>query len=94
MAGEDAPYPAWILDFRLPDFKVLKGNALAVEHPIDIMIRLNEKFRRVRKGLVRGKPACHGVTMRADDWKALYFLIERSGNFSSGRIGRKEAVWM
>ena len=56
MAGEDAPHLARVLQLRLPDFKILHGNALAVEHPIDVVIGLHKQLCRVGEGLVFCKP--------------------------------------
>ncbi len=76
MAGEYAPYPARVLDLRFPNFQILEGNSLAVEHPIDVMVRLHKELCRVRKGLVACEPRCHGVSMGADDRQVPDLFVE------------------
>ena len=46
-----------ILEFRHADLEVFQRDALAVEHPVDVVVGLDEKLCGIGEWLVAGKPS-------------------------------------
>ena len=92
VAREDSPDFARVLDFRAADFQLLHRDALAIEHPVDVVIGLDKQFGGIGKRLVPRKPCGLCVPMRADDWQRSNVCVKGAGNGSRGRLGRKKAV--
>src|SRR2546429_4657260 len=71
------------------DREIFELDALAVEHPENVMVRRDEERGRVGEGLVVGVPLRIGVTMRADDRQLLDRRIEFATEVPLRRIGGK-----
>jgi hypothetical protein len=56
MTGEDAPDFPCVRQLWLPNLQILKGDSLAVEHPINVMVGLHEELCRIGERLVLCKP--------------------------------------
>ena len=76
----------------LPDLQVVHRDALAVEHPEDIVVGLDEELGRIGKRLVAGKPCRLGMAVGADDGQICYFLVEILGDSARSRLGREQAI--
>src|SRR5437879_4363677 len=94
MLRERAPYLAGVFQLGPADFKLFERNALAVEHPINVVIRLHEQLRWIGKRLVARKPGSLGVTMRTDDGQVANARIDAAGNRARIGIRRKEPFFM
>ena len=94
VAGEDAPDFPRILQFRLPNLKILQRDSLAVEHSKNVVVGLHEKLRRIRERLVPGKPCRLRMPVRTNDGQGSHLLVERPGYFSCTGLGRKQTIWM
>ena len=94
MAGENAPDLARVLDLRLPNLQVFEGNPLAIEHPVDIVIGLDEQHCRVRKGLVLRKPGRLRMPVRTDDRQGPDVCVQSFGYLSRCGFGRKQTVFV
>lgn len=94
MAGEDAPDLARIGDLPASDFEIFQGDALAVQHAEDIVVRLDKERYGIRKGLVVSEPGSLRMAMRTDDGKIANSLIDPPGDSTSCLFGGKEPVRM
>src|SRR6185437_11185353 len=74
--------------------KQLERDALAVQHPENVVIGNDEERRRIRERRVVGVPLRIGVSMGTDDRQVAHGVIKRSREPSRGRIGGKEAIGM
>ena len=78
MAGEDVPDLARVLDFGLAYFQVFHRDALAVEHPVNVVIGLHKQFGRIGKGFIPRKPRGLRVPVRAHDRQRADVGIKRT----------------
>jgi hypothetical protein len=74
------------------DREVFELDALAIEHPENVMVRRDEERGRVGEGLVVGVPLRIGVTMRADDGQILDRRIECATQVPLHRVGGEQAI--
>ena len=88
------PYLARINFPCLANAELAHGNALAVEHAVDVVVRKNEQLRRIGKRLIFRKPCCLGVAMRADDWQVPYGCVKATRNRARFRISGEKPVRM
>jgi len=86
VAGEEAPDLARILDYRLPDAQIVQGDALAVEHPKDVVVGLDEESGGIWKWPVVGEPGGLGVAMWANNRQIFDMGVQGAGNFKSVRL--------
>src|SRR6185437_11954351 len=94
MLSKDAPDLARVFDYGLAEAQVVHGNALAVKHAEDVVIRLNEKRSGIGERFILCEPRSLSVTVRADKRQFRNLRVKRAGDFSRSRVGRKEAVFV
>ena len=70
----------------------LERNALAVEHPGQVVVRRDEECRRVLERLVGGEPPRVRVAVRADQRKVAHGLVELPGDRPRRRFGGQQPV--
>lgn len=69
-------------------------NALAVEHPQDIMVGAEQQVSRVRERRV-GRESCGiGMAVRADDRQASDAVVKAPSDRADIRVGRQQAIGM
>ncbi len=93
--GEQPPGFARVGSRRAPargDAEPREIDALAVEHPQQIVIRRQQQLRRVAERLVVGEPGGVGVSVRADDREMPHVLVERTRNGAHARLGGQQPV--
>ncbi len=74
------------------DSQIAQRDPLACQHPEQVMVGDDQKFGRVRKAFVLGKPAWLAMAMRADDGKVPDGLVKGSRHVAKPFLDRKQAV--
>ena len=69
-------------------------DALADEHPDEIMVRYNQKFRGIGESSVFRKPTRIAMAVRADDWQLFDRIEQGACNISQARLYGKKSVWI
>src|SRR5581483_7421600 len=69
-----------------------QGDALAVQHPEDVMVRNDEERRRVGERLVVGEPGGVRVAVRTDDGERSHTPVEAASDRALARVGRQQAI--
>jgi len=96
--GKAPPNLAWIVlngaTVDPPDAEILQLDALAVEHPVDVVIGDDEELRGIFERFVLGEPARIGVTMRRYDRQVAHAVIEPAGYGARFGIGGQQAILM
>jgi hypothetical protein len=94
MAGEDAPDLARILQLGVANLQIFQRDSLAIEHPVDVVIGLDEELCRVGERLVFRKPGRLRMPVRADDGQVSNVCVQRFGNLAHCGFGGKQTVFM
>ena len=92
--GEDVPDLAGVLDDCLSDSEIVKRDALTVEHPEDVVVRLHEQGGGVRKWSIVSKPSGIGMPVGANDGQVFYMCVQGSGDFEGAGLGWKQTIFM
>ena len=74
------------------NLEIVQRNPLAVEHPVDVVIGLNEELRRIGKGLVPSEPCRLGMTMWTDDGQPAHLRIQAARNRTLRWIRGKQSI--
>ena len=56
IGGEYAPHFSWVARFAGTKLEFIKRNTLAIKHPANIVIWLDDELCRIGKGIVLRKP--------------------------------------
>src|SRR5664279_4939675 len=73
---KQAPHASRIHGWPVSYPKVFQSKTLAVKHSIDVVIRRDEKSRRIRKGLVLRKPLGICMAVRTENGKRTNFGVQ------------------
>src|SRR5579872_114838 len=74
--------------------KRLESDALRIKHAKDVMIRFDEKRRRIGKGLILGEPSWVGMPVRRDDRHRLDATIKAARNCPCLMFDRQQTIRM
>ena len=96
MSGKRPPRAAAVRGRALPvagaDPERLERDPLAVEHPVEVVIRRDEQLHGVGEVLVRGEPARVGVTVRAHDRQSGDRGVQPTSDGACRRLGGKQPI--
>jgi len=92
MLGKNSPHLARITDLRHTNLKVIQRNALAVQHAMHVMVRLDKQCSRIRKRLVLSEPRRLGMSMRTENRQLANTIVKPSGDGTGLWICGKKSV--
>ncbi|BCJ56775.1 hypothetical protein Jiend_01970 [Micromonospora endophytica] len=105
--GRGAPEQVPVLDETPPDgaavglhraavaaghAQLARGDALAEQHPGQVVVRHDEQLGRVGEGLVLGQQRRVDVPVRGDDGQLLHQRVQLPGQRALARFGGEEQV--